>query len=90
MSEVKYLCFIILGFGLVGYIVVVYVVCVNFKLVVIIGIQLGGQLIIIIEVDNWLGDVEGFIGLVLMICMQQYVECFDIEIVYDYIYIVEL
>lgn len=34
---VCYSCFIIFGFGLVGYIVVVYVVCVNFKLFLIIG-----------------------------------------------------
>lgn len=42
-----------------------------------------------IEVENWLGDVEGLIGLVLMECMKEYVECFDIEIVFDYINLVD-
>lgn len=85
-----YQCFVIFGFGLVGWIVVVYVVCVNLKLVVIIGLQQGGQLMIIIEVDNWLGDVYGLMGLDLMVCMQVYVECFEIEVIFDYIYIVDL
>lgn len=38
MSDVKYCKLLILGFGFVGYMVVVYVVCVNFNFVLIIGI----------------------------------------------------
>lgn len=37
MSNVKYSKFFIFGFGFVGYIVVVYVVCVNLKFVLVIG-----------------------------------------------------
>lgn len=38
-----------------------------------------------IEVENWFGDVYGLIGFVLMECMKEYVECFEIEIIFDYI-----
>lgn len=43
-----------------------------------------------IEVENWLGDFEGLIGLDLMVCMQQYVEKFNIEIIFDYINKIDL
>lgn len=38
MVESRYVCFFILGLGLVGYFVVVYVVCVNLELVFFMGI----------------------------------------------------
>lgn len=90
MFMFKYVKVLIFGFGFVGYMVVVYVVCVNLFLVLIIGIVQGGQLMIMIDVENWLVDVKGVQGLELMVCFQEYVECFNIEIVFDYIYIVKL
>lgn len=62
MSIEKVKCFII-GLGFVGYIVVIYIGCVNIVLVLYEGLQFGGQLIIIIEVENFFGYFEGISGI---------------------------
>lgn len=42
------------------------------------------------EVENWFGDLNDLIGLLLMECMYEYVVKFEIEIIFDYINNVDL
>lgn len=42
------------------------------------------------EVENWFGDLNDLIGLLLMECMYEHVIKFEIEIIFDYINKVDL
>ena len=81
---------IILGSGPAGYSAAVYAARANLNLVLITGMQPGGQLTTTTEVDNWPGDVEGLTGPALMERMQKHAERFETEIVFDQIVKVEL
>ena len=81
---------IILGSGPAGYSAAVYAARANLNPMLIVGMQLGGQLTTTTEVDNWPGDPEGLTGPALMERMQAHAERFGTELVYDHINEVDL
>ena len=90
MSDVRHHSLIILGSGPAGYTAAVYAARANLKPVVITGIQQGGQLTTTTEVENWPGGPADLQGPQLMQQMQEHVERFDAEIVFDHIEEVDL
>jgi len=90
MSETRHHPLIILGSGPAGYTAAVYAARANLKPVVITGIQQGGQLTTTTEVENWPGGAHDLQGPQLMQQMQEHVERFDTEIVFDHIEQVDL
>ena len=85
MSEARHIPLIILGSGPAGYTAAVYAARANLNPVVITGMQQGGQLTTTTEVENWPGGHAELQGPELMQNMQQHVERFDTEIVFDHI-----
>jgi thioredoxin reductase (NADPH) len=81
---------IILGSGPAGYTAAVYAARANLKPVLISGMEPGGQLTTTTDVDNWIGDVEGLQGPVLMERMKAHAERFETEIIFDHINKVDL
>ena len=90
MSDVRHHPLIILGSGPAGYTAAVYAARANLKPVVITGIQQGGQLTTTTEVENWPGGPADLQGPQLMQQMQEHVERFDAEVVFDHIEEVDL
>ncbi len=90
MSDVKHHRLIILGSGPAGYTAAVYAARANLKPVVITGIQQGGQLTTTTEVENWPGGAADLQGPQLMQQMQEHVERFDAQLVFDHIEKVDL
>ncbi len=90
MSDVKHHRLIILGSGPAGYTAAVYAARANLKPVVITGIQQGGQLTTTTEVENWPGGAADLQGPQLMQQMQEHVERFDAQVVFDHIEKVDL
>ncbi|MCB1688888.1 MAG: thioredoxin-disulfide reductase [Halioglobus sp.] len=90
MSDTKHHRLIILGSGPAGYTAAVYAARANLKPVVITGIQQGGQLTTTTEVENWPGGSADLQGPQLMQQMQEHVERFDAEVVFDHIESVDL
>jgi thioredoxin reductase (NADPH) len=90
MSDVKHHTLIILGSGPAGYTAAVYAARANLNPVVITGIQQGGQLTTTTEVENWPGGAADLQGPQLMQQMQEHVERFDAEVVFDHIDEVDL
>jgi thioredoxin reductase (NADPH) len=90
MSDVKHHRLIILGSGPAGYTAAVYAARANLKPVVITGIQQGGQLTTTTEVENWPGGHADLQGPELMQQMQEHVERFDAQVVFDHIDSVDL
>ena len=80
----------ILGSGPAGYSAAVYAARANLNPVLITGIQMGGQLTITTDVDNWPGDVEGLQGPDLMERMRRHAERFDTEVIFDHVNKVDL
>ena len=85
MSEARHIPLIILGSGPAGYTAAVYAARANLTPVVITGMQQGGQLTTTTEVENWPGGHAELQGPELMQNMQEHVERFDTEIVFDHI-----
>ena len=85
MSEARHIPLIILGSGPAGYTAAVYAARANLNPVVITGMQQGGQLTTTTEVENWPGGHAELQGPELMQNMQEHVERFDTEIVFDHI-----
>lgn len=85
MSEVKHCKLLIVGSGPAGYTAAVYAARANLNPVMVTGMQMGGQLTITTDVDNWPGDPEGLQGPALMQRMQQHAERFGTEIIFDHI-----
>lgn len=90
MSDIKHHRLIILGSGPAGYTAAVYAARANLKPVVITGIQQGGQLTTTTEVENWPGGHAELQGPELMQQMQEHVERFDAQVVFDHIEEVDL
>ncbi len=90
MSEIEHHRLIILGSGPAGYTAAVYASRANLKPVVITGIQQGGQLTTTTEVENWPGGAADLQGPQLMQQMQEHVERFDAQVVFDHIEEVDL
>lgn len=90
MSDTKHHRLIILGSGPAGYTAAVYAARANLKPVVITGIQQGGQLTTTTEVENWPGGAHDLQGPQLMQQMQEHVERFDAQVVFDHIEKVDL
>ena len=90
MSDVQHHPLIILGSGPAGYTAAVYAARANLKPVVITGIQQGGQLTTTTEVENWPGGAADLQGPQLMQQMQEHVERFDAQVVFDHIDKVDL
>ena len=76
---------IILGSGPAGYTAALYAARANLDHILITGIEVGGQLINTTDVDNWPGDWDGLQGPDLMSRMQQHVEKFGTDLVFDQI-----
>jgi len=85
MSNVQHHRLIILGSGPAGYTAAVYAARANLSPVVITGIQQGGQLTTTTEVENWPGGPADLQGPQLMQQMQEHVERFDAQVVFDHI-----
>jgi thioredoxin reductase (NADPH) len=90
MSDIKHHRLIILGSGPAGYTAAVYAARANLKPIVITGIQQGGQLTTTTEVENWPGGHAHLQGPELMQQMQEHVERFDAQVVFDHIESVDL
>ncbi|NND68422.1 MAG: thioredoxin-disulfide reductase [Halioglobus sp.] len=90
MSDVQHHPLIILGSGPAGYTAAVYAARANLNPVVITGIQQGGQLTTTTEVENWPGGAADLQGPLLMQQMQEHVERFDAQVVFDHIEKVDL
>ena len=90
MSELQHHRLIILGSGPAGYTAAVYAARANLKPVVITGIQQGGQLTTTTEVENWPGGHAELQGPELMQQMQEHVERFDAQVLFDHIDEVDL
>jgi thioredoxin reductase (NADPH) len=90
MSDTKHHRLIILGSGPAGYTAAVYAARANLNPVVITGIQQGGQLTTTTEVENWPGGAADLQGPQLMQQMQEHVERFDAQVVFDHIESVDL
>ena len=90
MPEIKHARVVILGSGPAGYSAAVYAARANLNPVLITGIQMGGQLTITTDVDNWPGDVEGLQGPELMERMRRHAERFETEVIFDHIHQVDL
>jgi thioredoxin reductase (NADPH) len=90
MSDTKHHTLIILGSGPAGYTAAVYAARANLRPVVITGIQQGGQLTTTTEVENWPGGAPDLQGPQLMQQMQEHVERFDADVVFDHIEEVDL
>ena len=86
----KHSSLLILGSGPAGWTAAVYAARANLKPVVITGMQMGGQLMTTIEVDNWPGDAHGLMGPDLMTRLQAHAERFDTETVFDHIHTADL
>ena len=85
MSVTKHHRLVILGSGPAGYTAAVYAARANLNPVVITGMQQGGQLTTTTDVENWPGGIEHLQGPDLMVQMQQHVERFGTEIIFDHI-----
>jgi len=90
MSDTQHHPLIILGSGPAGYTAAVYAARANLKPVVITGIQQGGQLTTTTEVENWPGGAADLQGPQLMQQMQEHVERFDAQVLFDHIEAVDL
>jgi thioredoxin reductase (NADPH) len=90
MSDTRHHPLIILGSGPAGYTAAVYAARANLQPVIITGIQQGGQLTTTTEVENWPGGAPDLQGPQLMQQMQEHVERFDADVVFDHIEEVDL
>lgn len=90
MAEQKHSRLLILGSGPAGYSAAIYGARANLAPMLVTGIQMGGQLTITTDVDNWPGDHAGVQGPDLMERMRQHAERFHTQIIFDHIHTAEL
>ena len=81
---------IILGAGPAGYTASIYAARANLDLLLITGLQPGGQLMLTTDVDNWPGDIEGLQGPDLMERMQKHAQRYDVPMAFDDVTAVDL
>jgi thioredoxin reductase (NADPH) len=86
MAEQKHSRLLILGSGPAGYSAAIYGARANLSPMLVTGIQMGGQLTITTDVDNWPGDHAGVQGPDLMERMRQHAERFHTQIIFDHIH----
>ncbi|WP_267256808.1 thioredoxin-disulfide reductase [Coxiella endosymbiont of Ornithodoros maritimus] len=85
MNKPQHHCLIILGSGPAGYTAAIYAARANLKLIMITGMEQGGQLMTTTDVDNWPGEALGLQGPELMERMQKHAEHLDIQFIFDHI-----
>ena len=90
MSETKHARVLILGSGPAGYTAAIYAARANLNPVLIQGMQLGGQLSITTDVENYPGFEDAVMGPWLMEQMQKQAENVGTEMVFDMVTRVEL
>jgi thioredoxin reductase (NADPH) len=81
---------IILGSGPAGYTASIYAARANLDVLLLTGIEKGGQLTTTTDVENWPGDPNDLQGPELMIRMQEHAEKFNVDIHLDQITSVDL
>ena len=81
---------IILGSGPAGYSAAVYAARANLQPILISGLEVGGQLALTTDVDNWPGDADGLQGPELMERMNKHALRFDTKIINDHIHTANL
>ena len=81
---------VILGSGPAGYTAAVYAARAGLDLLLVTGMEPGGQLMTTTDVDNWPGDVEGLQGPDLMDRMQRHVQRYGVPLAFDQVTAVEL
>jgi thioredoxin-disulfide reductase len=81
---------VILGSGPAGCTAAIYAARANLAPTMIVGSDIGGQLVKTHIVDNWPGDAKGVVGFDLMQRMQQHVERFAVNTISDHIVKVNL
>ncbi|MCZ6889448.1 MAG: thioredoxin-disulfide reductase [Gammaproteobacteria bacterium] len=81
---------IVLGSGPAGYTAALYASRANLSPLMVMGVEVGGQLTTTTDVDNWPGDSNGLQGPELMVRMQEHVEMFGTQLVQDQIHSVDL
>src|SRR5262245_28085782 len=74
---------IILGSGCAGYTAAVYTSRANLNPLLLAGVELGGQLALTTDVENYPGFPSGIMGPVLMQMMKDQAEKFGTRIVYE-------
>ena len=90
MSETKHARVLILGSGPAGYTAAIYAARANLEPVLIQGMQLGGQLSITTDVENYPGFEDAVMGPWLMEQMQKQAENVGTEMIFDMVTSVEL
>ncbi|WWO97341.1 MAG: thioredoxin-disulfide reductase [Candidatus Dasytiphilus stammeri] len=81
---------IIIGSGPAGYTAAIYAARANLQPVLITGIDKGGQLANTLNIENWPGDPTNLTGPQLMNRMHEHAIKFNTEVIFDYIYKVNL
>ena len=89
-QETRHCRLLILGSGPAGYTAAIYAARANLEPVLITGLQMGGQMTITTDVDNWPGDPDGVQGPELMDRMRRHAERLDTEIVFDQVHTAHL
>ncbi|MBW5802326.1 thioredoxin-disulfide reductase [Coxiella endosymbiont of Ornithodoros amblus] len=85
MNKPQHHSLIILGSGPAGYTAAIYAARANLKLIMITGMEQGGQLMTTTDVDNWPGEGLGLQGPELMEKMQKHAEYLDVQVIFDHI-----
>jgi len=81
---------IIVGSGPAGYTAAVYAARAALEPVLITGVEVGGQMTMTTDVDNWPGDDKGIQGPELMERMKRHAEKFGTKLIYNHVDRVEL
>ncbi len=75
----------IIGSGPAGYTAAIYAARANIDVILITGIEVGGQLTTTTDVENWPGDINDLQGPDLMIRMQEHAVKYGVKIINDHI-----
>lgn len=81
---------VVLGSGPAGYTAALYAARANLKPLLITGMEIGGQLTITTDVENWPGGALGLQGPDLMMDFRAHIERLDVAIIEDHIHTANL